>query len=59
MKTHTTLTDIRRCVKMHEDGLNAGEISAKLFIDISEIEKIIKAKTKKTPNKKTFDKPKE
>ena len=56
MRTHTTYTDCRRIMKLHNDGLNAEEITQQVFIDVAAVENVIKARTaKKTKKSKTTE----
>lgn len=47
MRTHTTYTDLRRIMKLHEDGLNPDEISERIFVDVSAVKQCIDARTVK------------
>jgi DNA invertase Pin-like site-specific DNA recombinase len=55
MSKHTTLTDIRRIIKLYNDGVSTDEIQKIIKVDFDEIERIIEFKTapKKTRSKKT------
>lgn len=55
MKSFTTLTDIRRIMKMHSEGLSPEDISNKVFVDIDQVKHVIDVKSpkKKTRKKET------
>ncbi len=47
MRTHTTYTDIRRIMRLSDQGLDAAEISEQLFVDEATVADVIKVKCKK------------
>jgi len=44
MRTHTTLTDIKRVMKAHEEGYSAEEISNIVFVHQDAVQHIIDVK---------------
>ncbi len=57
MRTHTTFTDIRRIMKLHNDGFTPEQISDEVFIAVSEVKFVIDRRTKKTRKSKNYVEP--
>ncbi len=57
MRTHTTYTDLRRIMRLHNDGCTPEQIAEHVPVDISEIEKCIAVRTKKTRSRKKVNTP--
>jgi len=58
MRTHTTYTDIRRIIRLNDQGFDAAEISEQIFVDAATVAGVIKVKCKKrSASKKAADKP--
>ncbi len=55
MRTHTTLTDVRRIMHLHTVGLSTEEISQDVFINPLEVARIIAIKFPKKRAKKAVE----
>ena len=55
MRKHTTYTDLRRIMHLHNEGVSTVEISKEVCIDMGEVQKVIDIRTAK-PTAKTVKK---
>ena len=51
MRTHTTYTELRRILHLHNSGMNLHDISQEVFIDENEVARVIAIRTKKKRKK--------